>query len=92
MKRDIIKMLALTFVVLFLCPGIAGWYETHYEMEGRVINIDVNGDVVFEDTTGNIWAVQAQGFKVGDEVKATFSTNYTDGTRKDDAVEKLKKR
>lgn len=92
MKRDIIKMLALAFVVLFLCPGIAGWYETHYEMEGRVINIDVNGDVVFEDTTGNIWAVQAQGFKVGDKVKATFSTNYTDETRKDDAVEKLKKR
>lgn len=91
MIRDYVKMIILAVVVLFICPGIAGWYETHYTIEAKVIDIEADGCVVVEDTTGNIWADYAEGFRIGDKVKVTFFTNYTDETRKDDIIEKIKK-
>ena len=82
----------LAFITIFLIlPGFAGYLETHYTMEAKVVNFEVGNIVIIEDTTGNLWAVEAEGFKVGDKVKATFCTNYTDNKREDDSVEKIKK-
>lgn len=80
----------LIIVGFILLMGIAGNLDSHYRMTAEVIKVEDNL-VYYEDTTGNVWLEKTDGYNVGDNVKIKFHTNYTDGTRKDDRIEKVKK-
>ena len=79
----------ITIFTFFIAPIIAGTIETTYTMNAEIVGI--SGDLVLlEDSTGEIWEFYGEGFHVGDNVKVRFFTNYTDNTRYDDEVEKVK--
>lgn len=92
MKRQIKRNIATVVVViigliaLILISGIVGYYETHYTREARVIDLESDSVVVVEDTTGNVWAFEGEGFTVGDEVKMTMATHGTDSNIVDDEI------
>ena len=80
--------LALTSLLLF---AIAGYEDTHYTMEGTIVSTSFNGGICIEDTSGNLWDMDNVGYCRGDEVILTFFTDYTDTTRKDDKITKIKR-
>ena len=88
-RRNIIEIILLHFCFIIL-PGIAGAIECHYNHDAIVT--EVNGDdVLFEDSTGNLWEYEEEGYKVGDKVRLTFYTNHTDNNRLDDEITKIKR-
>lgn len=76
----------MCILLFFLIMGIVGWYETHYSMQGKVV--EVNKDfVVIEDITQNQWMVDNDdNLNMHDKVKIKFDNNFTDGTRTDDII------
>ena len=87
--RNITEGILLLFCFIIL-PGIAGAIECHYNYDAIVT--EVKGDeVLFEDSTGNLWEYEDEGYKVGDKVRLTFYTNHTDNNRLDDEITKIKR-
>ena len=86
---DDVKMIMIIFVVFFLVPGFVGAVETHYTMESTVIETTAN-EIVVEDKTGNVWSFEGDVYQVGEEVRVVFFTNYTDNTRNDDIIVRVK--
>ena len=80
--------LALT---MFMFIAAAGYSETHYTMEGTVVSTSFNGSIRIEDTSGNLWDMNNVGYCQGDRVRVTFFTDYTDTTREDDKITKIKR-
>ena len=85
--RTIISCVAFTFVTIgFL--AINGYNENYYTMNCEVIEIAEDDLIFIVDPTGNEWGVCADGFHLGDTVKATFFNNLTNN-RGDDEVTNL---
>ena len=80
-------LFALCFLVV---PGIAGFAETHYSHTAIVSEVD-GDEILIEDSTGNLWEYEGEGYKVGDKLKVTFYTNLTDNTKRDDIITKIKR-
>ena len=89
--KEIAKALTFFIIIFILIPGVMGNIETHYTMEGIVTDIEDNNIVVVEDVTGNIWALEARGFAIGQEVKIIFDNNFTENNREDDIIKNIKK-
>ena len=89
--KDIIKGFLFFSLVFIIIPGIAGNIETHYTMTGIVTDIEKNNVVIVEDTTGNIWAIHAEGHAIGENVKIYFDNNFTENDREDDIIENIKR-
>lgn len=51
--------------------GRIGYYETHYEQNGKIRNVTENL-ITVEDTTGNLWEFYGEGYTEGEELKITF--------------------
>lgn len=64
--------------------------ETKYRMNGIVDSVSGN-EIVIEDSTGNLWLITGDKFQVGEKVRVTFFTNFTDYTREDDEIVKVKR-
>ncbi len=85
-----IKGTIIIILVLFILPGIAGWYDTHYRTEAEIVAKNKNV-ITLLDTTGNLWEYETtETYKIGDKVNVTFDNNTTDN-RKDDIITKIKK-
>ena len=90
--RNIKEMCAtILFVVCLIVPaGIAGTLESYYS--NTAIVKEIRGEeIILEDTTGNLWGFDADGYNVGDKVEVTFDSKHTDNKREDDEIVKVKK-
>ena len=89
--RKAVKNIVEGFIIAFcflIIPGIAGTLESRYNYNGIIT--EVNGaEILIEDTTGNVWEIEQEGYQVGDEVRVTFDTQHTDNTRQDDTIIKV---
>lgn len=92
-EESIKNILAGTVLVLttLMFIAAAGYSDTHYTMEGTVVSTSFNGSICIEDTTGNLWDMDNVGYCRGDKVRMTFFTDYTDTTREDDKITKIKR-
>lgn len=89
MKNKIIKtigtIIGVTIVVLLM--GIVGYWETHYEMECKVVKVTTT-ETVFEDNVGHRWAVENTDYKLNRTYTVLFNTMGTDN-RLDDEIVKI---
>ena len=78
-------------VIIFLfVVGRVGYFETHYEMECKVVKVK-NNIITLEDSVGFRWEVENDSLTIDDKCIVTFFTNDTDN-RLDDVIEKVEKR
>ena len=80
----------LILIGFFLMVGIAGWYENHYTLQGKVVD-NLNGEISVECGNGKIWKFTAdsEDYPLNIEVELTMFTNYTTQI-KDDEIIKIK--
>ena len=74
------------FTGAFLMIGRIGYYETHYEQNGKIRTITENL-ITVEDTTGNLWEFYGEGYTEGEELKITFFDGGTVDLTDDQIVE-----
>ena len=87
-KEKIILILQFIIVVTVFFSGlsICGYIETHYNREGKVIQIEKNNLVIVKDNGGHIWAFEGTNFNIGDNVVMKMHNNYTDSVITDDII------
>ena len=89
MSRQKAVFIGVIIAVVFIAvAGIVGRIESHYSRTGTVTEIE-NEMIVVEDTTGNLWAVEAADFAIGDTVSMEMFTRGTSEIE-DDIVEKVR--
>lgn len=59
-----------------------------YFMNATVVDIENGNVVVVETDDGNIWAIDGNGYEIGDKVTVKFNTNGTE-TVEDDIIIRL---
>lgn len=75
-------------IVFMTSISIASYIENNYTMSAEVV--EINSDfVTLEDTTGNLWEVEAADLNLGDKVTAVFDKNNTEN-RTDDKITNIK--
>ena len=74
------------FTGAFLMIGRIGYYETHYEQNGKIRNVTENL-ITVEDTTGNLWEFYGEGSTEGEELKITCFDGGTVDLTDDQIVE-----
>ena len=92
MKKRIREIVICTLItlVIFVALGIAGHYETHYTMQGTVVN--TNGALVTIDTEdGHRWQFYGTGYSVNDWVQVEMFNGGTDLEKCDDEITGVKK-
>lgn len=88
--KNVLAGFTLTLTMLMFIAA-AGYSETHYTMEGTVVSTSFNGSICIEDAGGNLWDMNNVGYCRGDKVRVTFFTDYTNETREDDEIVKIKR-
>lgn len=84
--------IALVCVLLFfLLVGRVGWWETHYNRDGKVVSV-VGQCVTVEDKTGREWQFYGDGYRVGDDVRMLMFNNGTESIISDDEIIDVKLR
>lgn len=92
MTKKIKELISITFIALtfIIIIGFCGRLETRYSCVATVLSNE-NDSVLLVDGAGYIWElVDRPEFKKGDFVKIYFDNNYTDYTREDDIIIKVK--
>jgi secreted trypsin-like serine protease len=92
MTKKIKELISITFIALtfIIIIGFCGRLETRYSCVATVLSNE-NDSVLLVDGAGYIWElVDKSEFKKGDFVKIYFNNNYTDYTREDDIIIKVK--
>lgn len=59
-----------------------------YFANAEVIDIDNGNVVVLETDDGNVWAINGNGFEIGDKVTVKFRNNGTENIE-DDSIVKI---
>lgn len=78
-------------ILLFIIPGgIAGTLEARYSDTAIIRSIN-GGEILVEDSRGNLWTYTLHDYKVGDKVVVTWDTQHTDDEIEDDKITKIKK-
>lgn len=87
MTRGINTLKAIAIVTVFATlHAIASFVECHYTQDATIIALKEDDEVVFVDARGEEWSFFGEGYEVGQEVRVTFYTNYTDRYIYDDVV------
>ena len=83
-KRTIILM-GLVIVLLLALFRIGNYYETHYNRE--VVVVDVNGvEITVEDTYNHQWVFLGEGYEEGQEIEVKMFTNNTYNVNDDEIL------
>ena len=78
---------AILCVVLFvLMVGCVGYTEHRYIRENCVVVMVEGSEITVEDTLGNWWTFEGDGFEKGDKVNLKVFDSCT-GTMEDDIIE-----
>ena len=80
----------LVAIAIFLLIGRLGYYETHYNVIGRVTSVSAE-EVEVTTNDGHVWAFNGEGFEEYDYVELTMFTNGTDLNKYDDEITAVKK-
>lgn len=89
MFKSIVAVTAFIFIIIIM-PAIAETIDSRYSMDGIIIEVNSN-EILAEDITGNIWVFSGDNYTVDDIVRISFFNSYTDNTRLDDEIIKVKK-
>lgn len=79
----------LTITILLMIIGMAGRAEACYTMIGAVKEASPYGALI-EDSTGDVWYYEQEGFKVNEKVKMFMYDRHTT-TKEDDVILRVKK-
>ena len=91
MTRVINTLRAIIRITIFATLiAMVGYVECHYTQDATITALGEDGEVVFVDARGEEWSFFGEGYEVGQEVRVTFYTNYTDGYIYDDVVYTVK--
>ena len=80
----------VTIILFFIVLGRVGYYETHYNREGIIININSDSIITVKDNTNNVWEFIGDGYIVGDRVQMLMSTEGTESIITDDKIINVK--
>ena len=88
-KQRVLETVAfiIGLTIFLLVIGRVGYWETHYEMECKVVKVTTT-ETVFEDNAGHHWAVENTDYKLNKTYTVLFNTMGTDN-RLDDEIVKI---
>ena len=90
-RRVLVTLLTfvVTFSVMAVVLGIAGYSDTHYKTVAEVYSIEDNS-ILLVDGAGYIWEVTDKPeLHKGDMIEVKFFNNCSDYTREDDEIIKI---
>lgn len=92
LKRFVVElfMVFVLLMVLLLLPAIGETYQHNYTQICDVYLVD-DTTTVFIDPVGYLWEVNDTDYVKGETVKLYFHDNFTEYTREDDIIKKVKR-
>lgn len=91
MKKLNTLVVAIIGIIVFLVlPAIADTYQHNYTQICNVYSVEGN-TTLFIDPCGYLWEVNDNNYVEGETVKISFHDNFTESTRKDDIIKKVKR-
>ena len=91
MKKLNTLLVIIVGIILFLVfPAIADTYQHNYTQICNVYSVDGN-TTLFIDPVGYLWEVNDTNYVKGETVKLYFHDNFTEYTREDDVIKKVKR-
>ena len=92
LKRFVVElfMVFVLLMVLLLLPAIGETYQHNYTQVCDVYLVD-DTTTVFIDPVGYLWEVNDTDYVEGETVKLYFHDNFTEYTREDDIIKKVKR-
>lgn len=92
LKRFVVElfMVFVLLMVLLLLPAIGETYQHNYTQICDVYLVD-DTTTVFIDPVGYLWEVNDTDYVKGETVKLYFHDNFTEYTREDDVIKKVKR-
>ena len=89
-KQKVLGTIAfiIGFAIFMLIVGRIGYWDLHYEMDCKVVEI-VDNVITLEDSTGNLWEVEDINLELGETYTVVFFNNDT-SIRTDDEIEEIK--
>ena len=92
LKRFVVElfMVFVLLMVLLLLPAIGETYQHNYTQVCDVYLVD-DTTTVFIDPVGYLWEVNDTDYVKGETVKLYFHDNFTEYTREDDIIKKVKR-
>ncbi len=91
MKKLNTLVVAIIGIIVFLVlPAIADTYQHNYTQICDVYSVEGN-TTLFIDPCGYLWEVNDNNYVEGETVKISFHDNFTESTRKDDIIKKVKR-
>ena len=89
-KLNTLVVAIIGIIVFFVLPAIADTYQHNYTQICDVYSVE--GDTtLFIDPCGYLWEVNDNNYVEGETVKVYFHDNFTETTREDDIIKKVKR-
>ena len=89
-KLNTLLVVIVGIIVFFVLPAIADTYQHNYTQICNVYSVEGN-TTLFIDPCGYLWEVNYNDYVEGETVKVYFHDNFTETTRKDDIIKKVKR-
>lgn len=92
-KKERISIIIISVSILMFFCGLMYWEIslktkeplTTRMMIAKVISVE-NDDTLLEDTTGNVWSIEDNGYSKGENVIITFDTKGTNSILDDEII------
>jgi hypothetical protein len=89
-KLNTLLVIIVGIIVFFVFPAFADTYQHNYTQICNVYSVEGN-TTLFIDPCGYLWEVNDNNYVEGETVKVYFHDNFTETTRKDDIIKKVKR-
>ena len=89
-KLNTLLAIIVGIIVFLVLPAIADTYQHNYTQICNVYSVEGN-TTLFIDPCGYLWEVNDDNYVEGETVKVYFHDNFTETTRKDDIIKKVKR-
>lgn len=78
---DTIFAIIIFFTIFVLPAGLCELFICHDFREGKVIEVEQNDVVIVEDTTGNIWSIKEDNYRIGETVRITIDNHHSNNVK-----------
>ena len=89
-KLNTLLVAIVGVIVFFVLPAVADTYQHNYTQICDVYLVD-DTTTVFIDPVGYLWEINDTDYVKGETVKLYFHDNFTEYTREDDIIKKVKR-
>ena len=89
-KLNTFVVIIVGIIVFFVLPAIADTYQHNYKQPCVVYEV-TDTYTTFIDPCGYLWEVNDNNYVEGETVKISFHDNFTESTREDDIIKKVKR-